>query len=122
MNEVYARIVAYFDEQVALCKEKEQVCLADGRGDESVFEKIRGNVYDIFRTVFSVAVRLHGEDGEAVAAFFGQKLAQIPTGWQTERDKAAAHDDVKKAHVEELKLETALAIRENFESLWGASA
>ena len=121
MREVYERIVAYFDENVALCKEQERTCAADGRGDESVFQKIRGNVYDIFRTVFSVAVRLHGEDGEAVAAFFRTKLEQIPAGWQTERDKAAQHGDVTKQHIEELKWQTALAIQENFERIWEAS-
>ena len=118
MKEVYAHIVAYFDEQVALCKEKEQICAADGRGDESVFEKIRGNVYDIFRTIFAVAVRLHGEDGEAVAAFFKGKLNGMPTGWQAERDNAAAHGDEAKAHIEDVKLDTVRRIREDLAGIW----
>lgn len=118
MKEVYARIVAYFDEKVALCKEQERTCAADGRGDESVFAKIRGNVYDIFRTVFSVAVRLHGEDGKGVAGFFGEKLTQIPAGWQTEQDKATQHGDTEKAYIEELKLQTAATIRADVEQLW----
>ena len=48
----------YFDEQIAACAARSQALLADDRTDESNFEKIRANVYDIFRTMLSSWTRL----------------------------------------------------------------
>ena len=53
----------WFEEQIALCGQRRQALLADDRADEATFEKIRANVYDIFRTVLSVAL-LPAADGE----------------------------------------------------------
>ena len=45
----------YLEERIAACRQKEAALVADSRADEAVFEKIRANVHDIFRTVLSVA-------------------------------------------------------------------
>ena len=56
----------YFEEQIRLCAERREALLADERGDEANFEKVRSNVFDIFRTVLSVAERQGKGDPEAV--------------------------------------------------------
>ena len=90
----------YLERCIAQCQEKEAALLADGRGDEAVFEKIRANVFGIFQTVWNTG---RGE------AFFREKLTQIPTVWQTALEKARAHGDEKAVCLETIKLE---AVRE----------
>ena len=68
----------WFEEQIALCGQRRQALLADDRADEATFEKIRANVYDIFRTVLSVAARTCGEK-DAAGRFFRQRMESIPT-------------------------------------------
>ena len=50
-----AALDRWFEERIALCAQRRQALLADDRGDEATFEKVRANVYDIFRTVLSAA-------------------------------------------------------------------
>ena len=72
--------------------------------DEAVFEKVRENVYDVFRTVLSVAQKQHGGDAAAVRQFFESRLQQIPSAWEASLEKARQHGDEKKALIEEIKL------------------
>ncbi len=82
---------SYFDEQIAACAARSQALLADDRTDESNFEKIRANVYDIFRTMLSVAVAAGKGDANAVrpglssaragaASFHGGTCGPSPSG------------------------------------------
>ena len=41
---------SYFEGQIALCGQRNKELLADERMDEATFEKVKANVYDIFRT------------------------------------------------------------------------
>ncbi len=54
MNEKIKLMNNYFENQIALCKRKEKDLLEDDRADEASFQKIKANVYDIFRTILSV--------------------------------------------------------------------
>lgn len=108
--------LSYLESQAALCRAGSGALSADGRYDEAVFAKVRLNVYDIFRTVFSAAVNTAGEDA---AAFFREKLQQIPANWVTALAAAEQHGHSEKAHIERLKLEIAGAVRAKFQELWG---
>ena len=78
--------------------------------DEAVFEKIRGNVYEIFSAVLTTA-----RNQPAPMDFFRRQLAAIPATWEAALEKARAHGDESKAHTELLKLEAVRAIREHME-------
>ena len=107
----------YFDEQIALCNQRSKELFADCREDEAVFEKIRANVFDIFRTVLSAAEKTGKGNAEAAARFFLLKLEQIPSNWIESYEKAKQHNDTAKMRTEEIKLDTLREIKEQFLNL-----
>ena len=114
-------MIRYFDENLAGCKARERRLRAEQRQDEAVFEKIRGNVFDVFKTILTVARRKE-QDEDSIRRFFRQRLEQIPQGWVESLQKAEAHGDTEKAYIERIKLETVAAIRAQTEKLWEVSA
>lgn len=117
MNEKQLKFQKFFEEQIALCEQRGGQLLADGREDEATFEKIKGNIYDIFRTVWAVAVKSCADD-EQVEGFFRLRLEQIPASWLMAYEKAKEHDDVSKMHLEQTKLDAVQRIREEFTRIW----
>lgn len=113
-----SKLNRYFEEQISMCHRRNKELLADERTDEAVFEKVKANVYDIFRTILSVAVKTSKGDSDAVRRFFIQKTGQIPSSWVTAYDKAKQHDDVVKMRLEQIKLDTVDRIKENFAKIW----
>lgn len=103
-----SKLNRYFEEQIAMCNQRNKKLLDDERTDEATFEKVKANVYDIFRTILSVAVR----------RFFVQKTEQIPSSWVTAYDKAKQHNDTVKMRLEQIKLDTIGEIKENFAKTW----
>ena len=81
MNEQQQKFESYLDKQIAACKQRSKLLAEDDRMDEGNFEKVRANVYDIFKTILSVAERVCGRDDSAKRRFFLQKVEQIPTSW-----------------------------------------
>lgn len=108
---------SFFDEQIALCKQREAAFAADSRADEANFEKIRANVYGIFKTVLGVAVSAPRTDGEA-RLFFEDRLEKIPLSWHTAYEKAKQHNEVAKMTVERIKLDAVEDIKRAFEKTW----
>ncbi|HBS92922.1 MAG TPA: hypothetical protein DG577_04430 [Firmicutes bacterium] len=121
MNEQTQNAVfAYLIDEIAACQRRQKELLADNRDDEAKFEKIRTNVFDIFKTVLSVAIRTVKSGSSAeIKDFFLQKTEQIPANWKIAYAKAAEHGDVEKMHYESIKLEAIAEIRETFETIWG---
>lgn len=113
-----SKINSYFDEKISLCEQCNKKLLADDRTDEAVFEKVKANIYDVFRTIFSVAVKSGKGDSEAVKRFFLLKTEQIPSNWAIAYNKAEQHGDGAKMQIEQTKLETAGEIKEIFEMIW----
>ena len=114
MNEKQKRFESYLDEQIAAWKKRSELLVEDGRKDEGNFEKVRVNVYEIFKTVLSVAEKLCGKDDLAKKQFFLQRLEQIPMSWTASYDKAKANGDVEKMHIESIKLDTVEEIKNIF--------
>lgn len=108
----------WFDGQIAAYTSRQKELLADDRPDEAAFEKIRANVYDIFRTVLSVGVQNSGGREEAAKAFFLEKLRQIPSAWMASYNQASQNHDGKKMYIEQLKMDTAQEIRLKFSEIW----
>ena len=113
-----SKLNRYFEEQIAMCNRRSKKLLDDERTDEATFEKVKANVYDIFRTILSVAVKTSNGDPDAVRRFFVQKTEQIPSSWGTAYDKAKQHNDTVKMRLEQIKLDTIGEIRENFAKTW----
>lgn len=122
MNTALSQITEYFDEQIAACGQRNRNLLVDGRRDEATFEKIKSNIYDIFRTVYRVACQTCGEDLPAVKAFFTLRLQQIPAPWRVSYENAKNHNDTEKMHLEQLKLDTVAQIQQDLSKIWEAQA
>ena len=113
-----SKLNSYFEEQISLYKQCNEKLLADDRMDEAVFEKVRANVYDNFRTIFSVADKTGKGDAEAVKRFFILKLQQTPSNWTAAYNQAREHDDTAKMQIEQIKLDTAEKIKNRFTAIW----
>lgn len=97
----------FLNEQAEACKARAAALTADNRQDEAVFEKIRGNVFEIFTAVLKAA-RKQPEP----MAFIRRQLTAIPANWAAALEKAETHGDESKAHTERIKLDAVRAIRE----------
>ena len=118
MNQKIEKFTAYLDAAIARCAEQEKQLMVDDRKDEAVFEKIRANVYNIFRTIIGVAVQTCGEDLEKIRDFFWKRIDQIPAGWKASYEAAKQHDDAEKVQIEEIKLAVVQEIRAEFAKIW----
>ena len=110
---VYQRMQAYFRRTQAACRARENALTAEGRADEAVFEKIRGNVLSLSEAVLKTAMQQSDP-----ARFFRQRMAQIPSAWAQAREKALAHGDENRAYLERIKLSMAEDIRRAFNHIW----
>lgn len=113
-----SKLNRYFEEQIAMCSQRNKELIADDRTDEATFEKVKANVYDIFRTILSVAIKNSKGDSDAVRLFFVEKTEQIPSNWVDSYEKAKQYNDVVKMSVEQIKLDTISEIKEYFEKVW----
>ncbi len=111
----------YFEEQIEACEWRGKLLIADDRMDEGNFERIKANVYEIFRTILSAADRVCGEDVLAKKRFFLEKAEQIPASWRTSYEMARQHEDDEKMHLESIKLDTVREIKDMCMRLWGES-
>lgn len=109
--------VSFLEEKMAACKQQEEKLLADGRKDEANFEKIRGNIYEVFRTVFGVAVQAGGEKTGSIEQFFRDRIETIPASWRQSYEKAVQYDDAVKMQIETIKLDAVAEIKEMFEQI-----
>ena len=118
MKQKIDNMTAYLDAAIARCAEQEKILMTDDRKDEAIFEKIRANVYGIFRTILGVAVQSCGEDEKKVYDFFMKQIDHIPAGWKATYEAAKQHDDAAKVQIEEIKLAVVQEIRAEFTKIW----
>lgn len=118
MNPKIEQMNYYFGHQIALCRQQEKVLIEDDRVDEANFQKIKSNIYDVFRTILSVAQKTGDESPDAVKRFFLTKTEQIPSNWKTAYEAAKQHEDTAKMMVEQIKLDTVQEIRTHFCACW----
>lgn len=118
MTSKHEQFTLYLEKEIEHSNLQQKKLQADERADEAVFAKIRMNVFDIFRSVFSVAAKTYGEDEEKIRIFFLSRTEQIPQNWHLSLQKAKEHNDVEKIHIETIKLETLAEIKATFEKIW----
>ena len=117
MKQRIEKLNAYFSEQIAQCNKRREQLLADDRSDEANFEKIRANVFDIFRTILSVAEKT-GKNESAVKRFFLSRAEQIPAAWRASLEQAQKHEDTVKVRIESIKLKAKDEIISTFINIW----
>lgn len=120
MKQKIEKMNRYFEEKIAECSVQKKDLLSDDRRDEANFRQIKSNIYDIFKTILSVAERTKKND-EEIRAFVMSKLSEMAQTWSESGQKADAHGDAQKASIEQIKVETAGEIRKMFEQTWGNS-
>ena len=118
MEQKIKKLNDWFAAQIELCEQRGQALRADDRADEASFEKVRANVYDIFRTVLSVAAKTCSNDEDAVQSFFLRRLAVIPSGWAEACEKARQHGDPVRVQIETIKLGAVSEIKDRFAAVW----
>ncbi len=106
------QINTYFEERIAACQAAAAALNADNRADEAVFEKIRMNVFDIFRTVYNAGEKVSGGDPAKQLNFLRHRLEEISASWRTSLEMAQSYDNTEKAHIEQLKLNVVDEIRQ----------
>lgn len=111
-------IKEYFEQQISSCRMNQTRLKEEYRHDEEIFEKIKENVYDIFRTVYTCATEKYGADSKEARDFFTDRLTRIPANWTSAYEKAVQHQDTEKMHIERIKLDTVSDIRETVLTLW----
>ena len=117
-NEQQQKFELWLEGQIVASKQRSKLLAEDGRMDEGNFEKIRANVYEIFKTILSVAERVCGKDDLAKRRFFLQKAEQIPTSWAASYEKATQNGDAPKMYIESIKLDTIQDIKNMFMQMW----
>lgn len=121
MNFMNEKLEEYNKTELAL---KEQ-----DRTDESILFKVRANICDIFYKMITTAgnkaaaANNVGEE-EQYKLFCEEYLKMfeiIPQSWKARLEKAKQHNDTITVSMEEVKLETAMLLKERFLQLTGGS-
>lgn len=118
IEEKIAVFTRYFTDQIAQCNAHEEELRKDDRKDEAIFQKVKANVFDIFRTVFAVAVQNCPANPDEIRRFFMLRMDQIPGSWESALNHAREHQEIEKALIEEIKLDTVAQIRKEFSRIW----
>ncbi len=111
--EIIESMMNYLSESENLHNSAAKALAADSRGDEAAHEKIRANVFGIFRAILETAIKLKGEGSEALE-FFATKLRDIPSSWRTALSTAREKGNSEAALVEKLKLQSVSEIEKAF--------
>lgn len=109
----------YFDENIFECNRRYAELQADDRKDDAVFEKIRANVFGIFKQVLSVATKQCASKPDETYSFFMTRLDAIPSSWETVYNKAQEHGNAADIQIEKLKLDAVCDIRNSVGKIWG---
>lgn len=119
MNHVKrTQTIRFFEQQIELYQTQIQTLTADHRMDEANFVKIQLNIFSLFHSVFTAAIRICGDDDVQLRKFFQEKMQQISQNWSDSLKKAQSYDCTEKAHIEQLKLTAADQICEALYAIW----
>jgi hypothetical protein len=106
------------------CEAAEDKLKKDNRADEALIEKIRGNIADIFLTVFEVSYKqteAAGGDTQMLINKFSDFFIKIPAPWRASLDDAKEEDDFETIYKEEAKLAMAERIQTEFKKITDAA-
>ena len=104
----------YLDVKMKESTLNEQQLLKEERADEASHEKIKSNIYQIFKTIYLSLEKNPTRTQEEIKEQFLEKLEAIPNNWKIALDKAREHQDAKKILIEEIKFEIRDEIQATF--------
>ena len=114
----------YLETQIQSCRQEESRLIGDCRKDEANFCRIRANVFEIFKTLFTSAqksaVNKSSQDRDTeIQKNFLNKASRIPENWVASRQKAEEHQDAARLLIENTKLQAAREVTEQFSLIFG---
>lgn len=99
----------WLNQACAALEQESKALKASGRGDEADLVRIRINIHQIARTLYTVCQRI--SPGEGFRAAYLAKLDALPPSWEASRALAAQHDDQCRVVIEDVKLDTLKMLR-----------
>ena len=104
------------------CLSKAGQLRQDNKDDEANFEKVKANIYDVFKSIFiackkKVYSNNKVSESEKLEQFANEYLAsfqRIPSSWRVKLEYAIANHLLEERILEESKLEVAKSLRELF--------
>ncbi len=112
------QFINYIDRTVNDLSQEEKMLAASDRKDDSNLVKIRINVYGICKSIYSVLINTM-EKSELSRQYLQKLDEQLAQNWKASYIRAKEHDDVKKAVIEEIKLQTLEEIKNKFIEMEG---
>lgn len=91
MNLMAEKYLSYIDGRVAKHNQLIDLYKADDRKDEADLEKIKVNIYEIFRTLFLTDLK-RVKEGDFPTEFL-KRFDTIPNNWRVSLEKAIDHGD-----------------------------
>lgn len=122
MKELITKYLAYIEENISVCEKRCLELKAEERSDEGNLEKVKGNIYTIFKAILvatekqitSVCYTNEQAAYEAFCQSFLQKFDTIPSSWKLNLEKAKKFEDTVTQVIEETKLAVADKMKETF--------
>lgn len=120
MRKLEEKYITYIDEKIDEHNNSGEQFKADNRNDEADLEKVKVNIYEIFKTLFLSDIKqLEGKDLSGIKDIgvyggFLLRFDTIPNNWRASLDKAIEHGDTTKQVIEEYKLTVAGELKDKF--------
>ncbi|SHO45484.1 hypothetical protein [Anaerocolumna xylanovorans] len=111
----------YLDLSFKSTQDESMKLMQEYRNDDANFIKVKGNIYQIFKTVFLGVANQKALDKEAVKELFVSKMETIPANWKKSYENARKFNDIEKITIEEIKLQTLEEIQSTFLRIWERS-
>ncbi len=125
IQELTLRYYAFIESKKKQCEKEYENLKKDNRKDEADHEKIKENIYEIFEVLFKTHVNqleklfISEEDKlQKLKVEYLNRFETIPKSWVTRLELAKKHNDVANIVIEELKLQVAQGLKDQFMSLY----
>lgn len=109
------KYMEYLDAMIQELQKQEKELIHSERKDEANFIRIKKNICDIARTIYTVSAK--NNSGTSLKEEYARLLNRLPENWKASYQKAKEHGDAKKILIEETKLEMLQTIQEKYEAL-----
>lgn len=110
--------LGYLDLSIQNSQDEVMKLITDSRNDEADHEKVRANIFQIFKTVFQGIINQKNLSEEEAKTLFLSKTETIPINWKKSYENAKAFQDAEKILIEEFKLKTLEEIQNIFYKIW----
>lgn len=124
IEQVKTEYLNYLDDKLQVSNKIITNLNVDGKNDEANLEKIRYNVYGIFKTLLlATEKKIQGKSklaSEIADEFHKEYLAtfdKIPTNWTQNFNKAKEHGNTTEMITEEIKLAVVDELRESYKTM-----